>query len=98
MAAPKGISKRVESILDKEAARLELKADGPEGLSEQDLERMKTLLTISKILTGPSALAEGEPGELDAMVDALSPARRDPSLFPKRGPKTTSKLHEPADG
>lgn len=94
MPAPKGISSRVSAILDKEAERLETKSD-KEGLTDQDLERMKVLLQISKILVAPSNYADSAPEDVDAMVQALTPPRKDATLFPKKGPKVTAKVHEP---
>lgn len=95
MARPAGISTTVSRILAKEIERLEAKANVDPGLDEVELLRMQKLLSISQQLVDPDAVKEPIAEEdLDQVVEDLKP-KRDPTLFPKMGPKKTAKTHEP---
>lgn len=94
MGRPAGISRTVESILAKEAARLEKKSTDV-GLDDLELARMQKLLAISQQLVNPAHASMVEPEDLDEMVAELTPKRRDRTLFPKPGPKSTAAIHEP---
>lgn len=92
MARPAGISKIVEAILQKEAARLQEKSD-KDGLDDLELARLMKLLRLSQLLVNPAKVGTDD---LDKIVEEFA-GGRDPTLFPKRGPKSTSTVHDPDD-
>jgi hypothetical protein len=92
MPPPRGIAMMVSTVLRQEMERIEKKS-AETGLDDAELERVQKLLAISKLLTGEASVTESTL-DMDKLVEDLRPSK-DPVLFPKKGPKSTAKVHEP---
>jgi hypothetical protein len=63
-------------------------------LTSEDLERLQKIIALNALVVAPTLVKDVPTLDQDTIVEEFK-AQRPKELFPRRGPKATTRIHEP---